>query len=221
MSHMNKSCRIWMSHVTCEWVMSHDTSHVTYLHVWWMRPIWVMSHMNESSRIRVSHVKYECVMSHDTSHVTVTHLHVRWMRPILMELYGNWISNNLDKSSLWCQHFQFLGFLKDSPQRLWAYLDRHTGVLTLKKSFSVYSFTLLWTKFVATKRCDLTGRTSLGKHVRSSMDIFLFMVSIQLRTIRTGLNHVTYSVPQSALFFFSFFSFNFHDQGACSRTLWI
>jgi len=30
MSHMNELCRLWMSHVTCEWVMSHmqESSHV-------------------------------------------------------------------------------------------------------------------------------------------------------------------------------------------------
>jgi len=50
MSHMNKSCHIWMSHVKSEWVMSHINesrqiwmSHVTYK--------WVMSHINESCHI--------------------------------------------------------------------------------------------------------------------------------------------------------------------------
>ena len=89
-----KSCHIWMSHVTFEWVMSytrltflvdcisrgghahiHTHTHNRTLssyninescHIW-MRHFtyeWVTSHMNESRHIWMSHVTYEWVTSH-------------------------------------------------------------------------------------------------------------------------------------------------------------
>jgi len=58
-SHVNGSCRIWMSHVTYEWLRSHVNgpchmwkSHVTYQ--------WVMSHMNEPCNMSMS----QWVISH-------------------------------------------------------------------------------------------------------------------------------------------------------------
>jgi len=33
------------------------------------------------------------------------------VKPILTELYRNWISSDLDVFPPWCRHFQFLGFL--------------------------------------------------------------------------------------------------------------
>ena len=51
--HVNESCHIWMSHVTCEWVMSH---------------------MNESCHIWMSHVTYEWVTSHIWMTAAGTHI---------------------------------------------------------------------------------------------------------------------------------------------------
>jgi len=55
MSYVNESCHMWMSHVTCEWVMSHvneschmwmsTSRHNESCHIY----EWVMSHVNESS----------------------------------------------------------------------------------------------------------------------------------------------------------------------------
>jgi len=57
MSHMNESCHMWMSHVTCEWVMSHvnESCHIWMSHVTYG---WVMSHMNESCHTWRSHVSW-------------------------------------------------------------------------------------------------------------------------------------------------------------------
>ena len=84
--HVNESCQIWKSHVTCEWVMSHVNvschiwmSHVTF--EWAMSCImrtcafmshvdghvtceWVTSPVNESCHMWMSHVTFEWVMSH-------------------------------------------------------------------------------------------------------------------------------------------------------------
>jgi len=89
---MDESCNIWMSHVTCEWVMSLMSESYRLLesvmfHVWMSEVTYerVMSHMNEAYQIiewvtwhtneschrRMSHVKYERIMSHVyMSHVT-------------------------------------------------------------------------------------------------------------------------------------------------------
>ena len=61
-SHMNESCRIWMIHVTHEWVMPHRN---TSCHLYW----WVVSH------ILMSHVTYideSCHKAHmdPSCHVT-------------------------------------------------------------------------------------------------------------------------------------------------------
>jgi len=56
-THTNESCHVWMSHVTCGWVMSHmnESCHIWMSHVTYE---WVMSHMNESCHIWMSHVTY-------------------------------------------------------------------------------------------------------------------------------------------------------------------
>jgi len=72
MSHMNESCRIWMSHVAYEWVISHmnESCHTWMSHV---KYEWGMSHMNESCHIWRSHVMYEWVMSHtnESCHICI------------------------------------------------------------------------------------------------------------------------------------------------------
>jgi len=70
---IEKKIILWMSHVTCEWVMSHiSMSHVTYE----LYPI--VMHVNRTwlkkkkkKILSMSHVKYERVMSHTSiSHIT-------------------------------------------------------------------------------------------------------------------------------------------------------
>ena len=68
MSHINESCRIWMSHVTYEWVMSHMNESCSMSHVprvWAMFLMYekvpqrrVTSHMNKSYSVWMSHVPY-------------------------------------------------------------------------------------------------------------------------------------------------------------------
>jgi len=72
---VNESCHMWMSHVTCEWVMSHvnESCHMWMSHV---TCEWVMSYMNESRHIWMSHVTYGWVMSHmyESCHVCISHV---------------------------------------------------------------------------------------------------------------------------------------------------
>jgi len=58
-----RSCHMWMSHVTCDWVMSHVNEHITYERV--------MSHMciSHFTHVHKSFHTYECIMSH-MSHFT-------------------------------------------------------------------------------------------------------------------------------------------------------
>jgi len=55
-------CHIWMSHITCEWDMSHvdESCHIWISHVTHERD---MSHMNETCHIWMSHVTHERDMS--------------------------------------------------------------------------------------------------------------------------------------------------------------
>jgi len=71
MSHTNQSCNIWMSHFTYAWAMSHIWwSHVTYEWVMFCR-IESFHNLNETCHIWISHVPYEWDMSHiGISHVT-------------------------------------------------------------------------------------------------------------------------------------------------------
>ena len=60
-SHTNGSCHIWMSHVTCEWGMSHMNA---AFHGWVRQLLYVRSHMNESCHVWMGYVTYKWVMSH-------------------------------------------------------------------------------------------------------------------------------------------------------------
>ena len=98
MSHMNESCRIWMSHVTyythkrvtshdesChtyEWVLpcsmslsTHQGSEYKRMHVWMSHVTyeWVMSRMNESCHVCMSHVTYEWVV-YEACHIWWIHV---------------------------------------------------------------------------------------------------------------------------------------------------
>ena len=67
-SHMNRSCHIWMSLVTYKWVTwrMNESCHIRISHV----------HMNESCHIWMSHVTYEWVMSHMnvSCHIWMSHV---------------------------------------------------------------------------------------------------------------------------------------------------
>jgi len=105
---MDESChicewvmsRIWMSHVTYEWVMSYMNelcriwvrmSHVTYVNESCHKYEWVMSHINESCHTHewfMSHQneschRYECVMSHtnESCHMWMGHVTYEWVMP--------------------------------------------------------------------------------------------------------------------------------------------
>jgi len=86
MSRINKSCHVWIGHVTYEWVMSrmNESHHTWTSHVTHER---VMSHMNESCHTWTSHVTHERVMSHiNAKHgCGMSHIHVLyhiWVRHI-------------------------------------------------------------------------------------------------------------------------------------------
>jgi len=104
--HVNKSCHIWMSHVTYVnesyhvwmrriWTHSYSDitcyvtsiSHVTYE--------WVMSHMNESCHIWMSHVTYESVMSHihESCHIWMSHVTYEWVMSHMNESCHIWMSH--------------------------------------------------------------------------------------------------------------------------------
>jgi len=83
---MDVSCHMRMSHVTCEWVVSHVemlrrdiTLHRVCLRHF--SPEWVLSHLNESCHIWMSHVTYEWVMPHlhESCHKWMSHVACEWV----------------------------------------------------------------------------------------------------------------------------------------------
>jgi len=66
---MNEACHIWMSHVTCESVMSHmNQSCLAYE--------WVTSHMNQSCHNWMRHVTYEWATAQmkESCHIWMSHV---------------------------------------------------------------------------------------------------------------------------------------------------
>jgi len=74
--HRNESCRIWMRHVTYEYVMPH---------------------MNVSRHVWRSHVTYECVMSHInvSHHICISHGHItyKWDMSHMIVSWHTWMSH--------------------------------------------------------------------------------------------------------------------------------
>ena len=72
-AHVNESCHIWMSHDTYEWAMSHV--HYVTRHIWMSHVTYerIMSHMDESCHICMSHVTYAWVMSHTHESCPIFH----------------------------------------------------------------------------------------------------------------------------------------------------
>ena len=72
---MNESYRIWMSHITYEWVISQvsESNHIRMSHFTYE---WVTSHTKESYHIWMSHVTHERVISHmnESRHIWMSHI---------------------------------------------------------------------------------------------------------------------------------------------------
>jgi len=75
LSHVNESCHMWKSHVTCQWVMLYmresppnNSCHIQEWHV-----SRIMAHTNESGHLWMSHVTYYWVMPYlrESCHVRV------------------------------------------------------------------------------------------------------------------------------------------------------
>ena len=102
---------IWMSHVACEWVMSHtnESCHIRMRHVTYA---WVVSYMNESwhiylykkmSRRGTRHMErrllwvitYEWVMSHmnGSCHIWMGHVTYEWVMSHMNESCHIWMSH--------------------------------------------------------------------------------------------------------------------------------
>jgi len=103
MSHLNKSCLVWISPGTYEWVMSHvnvschipSRLNLNELCLMWMSHVtyeWVMSHVNESCHMWMSHVSCEWVMSHvnESCHI--------WMRSCL--IWMRYVTHEWDMSHM-------------------------------------------------------------------------------------------------------------------------
>jgi len=94
---------IWISHVTCEWVMSRM---IEICHVWVNHTIyeWVISRMNESCHechVWVSHVTYayEWGMSRmiEICHVWVNYVIYEWVMSRMIESRHAWVSHITDE----------------------------------------------------------------------------------------------------------------------------
>jgi len=98
MSHMNELCHTWMSHVTHEWVMNHVpyeyASRVTYK--------WVMSHMNKSYYIQMRHVTYEWVVSLMNESWIISHMNTRVVSR------KEWVMSHMNTSChIWMRHVTY------------------------------------------------------------------------------------------------------------------
>jgi len=94
-----ESCRVWMSHATYEWVMSHmnELCHTWMSHVAYE---WVMPRTKESCHIWISHVTYARVVSHinksyinKSCHVWMSHVAYEWVISHMNEPCRIWISH--------------------------------------------------------------------------------------------------------------------------------
>jgi len=113
--HINESRHVWISHVTCQWVMSHinEPCHISMSHVTYEG---VMSYMNESCHIWMSHVTYEWVMSHmnESCHIWMSHVtyqqvtsqmnqsYHRWMKVVLIQI------SNRNRNRVCTSHIQYV-----------------------------------------------------------------------------------------------------------------
>ena len=99
MSHVPyDEARRRLSHVTYEWVMSHESCHVWMSHV-----PWVMSHMNESCPIRRSTT---WTLSHQIRHYKYAMLHMKMSDHMRKVRSTSWVSAAASSSMMhhhsWC-----------------------------------------------------------------------------------------------------------------------
>jgi len=103
-----KSCHVWMSHVTYEWVMSrmNESCHVWMSHVTYE---WVMSRMNESCHILISHVPYAWVVQKAKASWLCSMGHVKYASNYVT--YESVMSCMNESCSLWMSHFTLAWFM--------------------------------------------------------------------------------------------------------------
>jgi len=136
MSHENESCHIWMSHVTCEGVMLMGMGHVTCERM--------MSHMNESCHVWMSHVTYEWVMSyvnescHESCHIWMGHVTGSCVNESChIKLCHMWMSHVTESCHIWMSHITRL-FHK-------CYSVMSYGVATISRLLKIISlFCRIW-----------------------------------------------------------------------------
>jgi len=134
---MNESYHIWMSHVTCEWVMSHCQRNArrsfafdNYRQIS-IKCEWVTSHMHEASHIwmhacrpfacvhvdhlrstiidtLISYVPYEWVLSYvGMSHVIYDCMHVGHLRSTILNKSISHVTYEWVLCHIWMSHITF------------------------------------------------------------------------------------------------------------------
>jgi len=151
MSHLNASCHMWMSHVTCEWVMSHVNAscHVWMSYVtceWVMSHAtcdWVMSHSKFVSRLCYVRSVSSCEwgMSHvnETCHTWMRHVTCEWGMSNVNESYHMWMSyarcdwvvlHMKESCHMWKSHIAHISLVSSPRTHTPTHTDTHTRART-------------------------------------------------------------------------------------------
>ena len=131
MSHVNGSCQLWMSHVTCkwvnstmnkpchtcEWVMSHIwISHVTHMNESCHTYEWVMSHINESCHNNDKAMSRMHELLQDDDCVVLTHTRVTLAKCVVilmtvvkwLYLTYEWVMSRVNGTChMWLSHVTY------------------------------------------------------------------------------------------------------------------